>query len=62
MATRKGAPVAEQRDLFARGVAEAAPTLVLTAGGGREDLQERFAAFGVASLDEGDTQIGRAHV
>lgn len=47
--------MAEQRDLFAPGVAEAAPTLVLTAGGGREDLQERFAAFGVASLDEGDT-------
>lgn len=41
--------------MFAPGVAEAAPIGVLTAGGGREDLQERFAAFGLASLDEGDT-------
>lgn len=45
----------EQRDLFAPGVAEAAPIGVFTAGAGREDLQERFAAFGVASLDECDT-------
>src|SRR3990167_8708998 len=47
--------MAEQRDLFGPGVAEAAPIGVFTGGGGREDLQGRFAAFGVASLDEGDT-------
>jgi DNA repair protein RadC len=47
--------MAEQRDLFAPGVAEAAPIGVFTGGEGREDLQARFTAFGVASLDEGDT-------
>ena len=47
--------MAEQRDLFAPGVAEAAPIGAFTGAEGREDLQARFAAFGLASLDEGDT-------
>ncbi|HEY3696267.1 RadC family protein [Phenylobacterium sp.] len=47
--------MAEQRDLFAPGVAEAAPIGIFTRGGWREDLQGRFAASGVAGLDEGDT-------
>lgn len=47
--------MAEQRDLFAPGVAEGAPIGVFFGGDGREDLQVRFAAFGFASLDEGDT-------
>jgi DNA repair protein RadC len=47
--------MAEQRDLFAPGVAEAAPIGIFTSGGWREDLQGRFAASGVAGLDEGDT-------
>lgn len=47
--------MAEQRDLFAPGVAEAAPIGVLTAGEWREDLRGRFAVSGVAGLDEGDT-------
>ena len=46
--------MAERRDLFAPGVAEATPIGLLTAGEGHEDLRERFAAFGVAGLDEGD--------
>ena len=47
--------MAEQRDLFAPGVAEAAPIGVFARDGWREDLQGRFAAFGLSSLDEGDT-------
>jgi hypothetical protein len=47
--------MAEQRDLFAPGVAEAAPIGAFTGAEAREDLQARFAAFGLASLDEGDT-------
>jgi|GWRWMinimDraft_15_1066023.scaffolds.fasta_scaffold01280_4 DNA repair protein RadC len=47
--------MAEQQDLFAPGVAEAAPIGIFTGGGWREDLQGRFAASGVAGLDEGDT-------
>jgi DNA repair protein RadC len=47
--------MAEQRDLFAPGVAETAQGGAFTAGGASEDLHGRFAAFGLASLDEGDT-------
>ena len=47
--------MAEQRDLFAPGVAEAASIDGFPGREAREDLWGRFAAFGVASLDEGDT-------
>jgi DNA repair protein RadC len=47
--------MAEQYDLFAAGVSEAAPIAVLSAGGRCEDLQGRFAAQGLTGLDEGDT-------
>ena len=47
--------MAEQHDLFAAGVAEAAPVGMLAAGGRCADLQGRFAAHGLAGLDEGDT-------
>ena len=42
----------EQGDLFAPGVAEASAARVLTPAG---EVRERFDAFGVGALDEGDT-------
>ena len=45
----------DQPDLFAAGVAEASPAVRLAAAGPMQDLQGRFAAFGVGALDEGDT-------
>jgi len=47
--------MADQPDLFAGGVAEAAPAVSLAAAEPRQDLLGRFAAFGVGGLDEGDT-------
>ena len=45
----------DQPDLFAAGVAEASPVSRFAAAGTLQDLRGRFAAFGVACLDEGDT-------
>jgi DNA repair protein RadC len=47
--------MAEQPDLFAFGVAEAAPALILAASTPCDDLQQRFAVCGVDGLDDGDT-------
>ena len=47
--------MAEQPDLFAPGVSEAGPLARLASSLCMDDLQGRFAAGEVASLDEGDT-------
>ena len=47
--------MAEQPDLFAFGVAEAASAARPSAAGPCDDLRGRFAASGVDGLDEGDT-------
>ncbi len=47
--------MADQPDLFAFGVAEAAPASILAASSPCDDLQSRFAVSGVDGLDEGDT-------
>ena len=47
--------MAEQPDLFASGVADAASAARFAAASPAEDLHGRFAAGGVAGLDEGDT-------
>ena len=47
--------MAEQPDLFAFGVAEAAPAARPAAAGPCDDLRGRFATSGVDGLDEGDT-------
>ena len=44
----------DQADLFAPGVAEAAPFAAAQVDAG-DDLRRRFVAYGVAALDEGDT-------
>jgi DNA repair protein RadC len=47
--------MAEQPDLLTFGVAEAAPASIFAASRPCDDLQQRFAVFGVDGLDEGDT-------
>jgi DNA repair protein RadC len=44
----------EQADIFAAGIAEATPLAAIT-GDPEHELQQRFAAYGLAALDDGDT-------